>query len=63
MLGRGHWRPVPETVARWVPVPLWWRPGVGIVHVLLLASEGMARRQRMIGSEKRSQQVTEVHSS
>ena len=23
MLGRGHWRPGPETVARWVPVPPW----------------------------------------
>jgi len=41
MLGRGHQRSVPETVARWVPVPPWWRPGVGIVHVLLLSSEGI----------------------
>jgi len=23
MLGRGHKRPGPETVARWVPVPTW----------------------------------------
>ena len=39
MLGRGHQRPGPETVARWAPVPQWWRPGVGIVHVLRLVSE------------------------
>jgi len=35
---------VHETVARWVLVPPWWRPGVGIVHVLLLASEGVYER-------------------
>jgi len=41
MLGRGHQGPVPETVARWAPVPPWWRPNVGTVHVLLLVSEGI----------------------
>jgi len=41
MLGRGHERPGPETVARWVPVPPWWCQGVGIVHVLRLVSEGI----------------------
>ena len=33
-------RPGPETLAHWTPVLLWWRPGVGIVHVLRLVSEG-----------------------
>jgi len=41
MLGRGHQKPVPETVARWIPVPPWWRLGVGIVQVWILASEGI----------------------
>jgi len=41
MLGRGHLRPAPEIVARWVPVPPLWRPGVSIVLVLRFSSEGI----------------------
>jgi len=41
MLCRGHERPGPETVARWVSVPPLWGQGVGIVHVLCLVSEGI----------------------
>jgi len=41
MLGRGHKRPGPETVASWTPVLPWWRLEVGIVHILRLVSEGI----------------------
>ena len=41
MLGGNLQRPGPETVARWVPVPPWWRQVVGVVHILLLVSEGL----------------------